>query len=89
MAHLGRQPLFERKDGKKDTFLGIDERAERTNKKYQEVQKATENIKNLLEKNKQLFEIGEKEESKNHWQRYIDFIDGLIVDHLYKAVGCR
>lgn len=88
MAAIGRQPLFERKDGKKDTVLGIDERSERTSKKYTEVKKAAEYITSLINKNIQLFEMNGKEDSVL-WSRYIDFVDGIIVDHLYRAIGCR
>lgn len=88
MSAISKQPLYERKDGKKDAVLGIEEKTEKTSKKYTEVAKAAEMVKELLDKNLDLFEMREKQESQD-WINYIDFVDCLIADYLYKAVGCR
>lgn len=40
MSAWAKLPLFERKDGKKDTVLCLDERIERKNKRYTEIEAA-------------------------------------------------
>lgn len=84
---ISKQPLFERKDGKKDTVLGIEDRVERATKKYSEVSQAAVKISELIGKNKELFEMGESLDPKL-WEMYVDFVDGLVEEYLYKAVGC-
>lgn len=43
-----KMPLFERKDSRKDTFLCIDERVERTAKRYAEMTNASTTIKKFV-----------------------------------------
>lgn len=40
MSAWAKLPLFERKDGKKDTVLCLEERVERKNKRYTEIKAA-------------------------------------------------
>lgn len=44
MSTWAKQPLFERKDGKKDTVLCLDERNDRISKRYAEVRGASDLI---------------------------------------------
>lgn len=85
---FARQPLFERKDGKKDTFLSIEERAERLKKRYAELETSKDKIKTLLDENKRLFEIDKKQQNEK-WLNYIDYVDGVVSNYLYQSVGCR
>lgn len=54
-----RAPLIERKDGRKDAILSLDERSEKVSKRYAEVRKSATLIHVLLEENKTLFEISQ------------------------------
>lgn len=85
---FARQPLFERKDGKKDTVLCIEERDERLAKRHADIEYATTQITNLLNENQKLFEIQQKEDNEK-WLNYIDYIDGVISSYMYQSVGCR
>lgn len=85
---IARQPLFERKDGKKDAVLCMEERVERLAKRHSEIKNATQQITNLLEENRKLFEIEQKQD-KTKWMNYINYIDGVISNYLYQSVGCR
>lgn len=83
-----RKPLFERKDGRRDTVLCIDEREERKNKRYLEMRKVAKQIENLLQQNLQLFEMADKQ-SDPKWVKYIEFVDGIVLNYLFQTVGCR
>lgn len=69
-----RDPLYERKDGKKEMILGIDDRTECVNKRYELVAASAEEIKTVLYMNYNLFFnipipedaiTGEEEEVRN------------------------
>lgn len=49
MATWSKMPLFERKDGKRDTLLGLDDRADRCMKRYNEVEEMGKRVVQLLE----------------------------------------
>lgn len=88
LVPFARQPLFERKDGKKDTVLCIEEREERIAKRYGDILKTSENITVLLNQNMELFEMTDKQDNPK-WISYIDFVDKIILSYLYQTVGCR
>lgn len=85
---FARQPLFERKDGRKDATLCLEERRERIDRRYGSIKKATETIHLLLKQNMELFQVGEKT-GGNEWLSYIDYIDEIVLSYLYQTVGCR
>ncbi|XP_060515880.1 dynein beta chain, ciliary [Cylas formicarius] len=84
---FARKPLFERKDGKRDTFLCIDDREERISKRHVEIRLATQTISTLLAANMKLFRIAENNISVD-WVNYIDFVDKIVLNYLYQSVGC-
>ena len=79
-------PLIERKDRRKDTLLSLEERGERVAKRYGDIEKAAEQIEQLLGENKKLFEIAD--EASDVWQAYVTYADKIILESLRKAVGC-
>lgn len=85
---FARQSLFERKDGKKNTLLNIEDRAERIAKKYEDIKQAAEKIRVLLNQNMVLFEMAEDQDNPK-WISYTDFVDKIILSYLYQTVGCR
>lgn len=85
---FARQPLFERKDGKKSGLLNTEDRPERVAKKYDDLRQASEKIKVLLNQNMVLFEMSEDQDNPK-WIDYIDFVDKIILSYLYQTVGCR
>ncbi|KAI5645013.1 dynein heavy chain and region d6 of dynein motor domain-containing protein [Phthorimaea operculella] len=80
------QPLFERKDGKKDTLLNLEDRAERTNKRYNDITSTADHIKALLKENMELFNMQENQESEI-WLNYVAFIDNLLEESLFKCIA--
>lgn len=85
---FARQPLFERKDGRKDTVLCIEEKEERIKRRYSEIQKATEQIKVLLNQNMELFEMVNTSDNPK-WINYVNYIDKIVMSYLYQTIGCR
>ncbi|XP_059610636.1 dynein beta chain, ciliary isoform X2 [Phlebotomus argentipes] len=81
-----RLPLFERKDGKKDTVLCLDERSDRIAKRYADIEAASTKIQELLAENVELFGMQEKQ-SAPIWQDYVAFIDNIVYENLLLAVG--
>lgn len=49
MASWSKTPLFERKEGKKDSLLMVDDREERLRKRYEEVENAGKKIHAILQ----------------------------------------
>lgn len=83
-----RKPLFERKEGRRDAILCVDERDERTARRYAEMRKIATQIENLLQHNMQLFEMEDKQNDPK-WMKYIEFVDGIVLNYLFQTVGCR
>lgn len=48
-------PLFERKDGKKENLLNIEDRAERIQRRYEQIEQTSRKFSSLLEENYKLF----------------------------------
>lgn len=81
-----KQPLFERKDGKKDTVLSIDERPDRSAKRYAEIQAASEEIHKLLHDNMLQFNMQDRQDDPT-WISYMDFVDNIVYEYILKTVG--
>lgn len=85
---FARKPLFERKDGKREEFLCIDDKEIRKMKRHSEINQATETIKHLLNVNMELFGMSGQPDKKE-WTNYVDYVDKIILNYLYQSVGCR
>ncbi|KAH1023596.1 hypothetical protein HUJ04_012770 [Dendroctonus ponderosae] len=84
---FARKPLFERKDGKKDEFLCLDDKEIRKMRRHSEINQATETIKHLLDANMDLFGMSGQPDKKE-WTNYVDFVDKIVLNYLYQSVGC-
>lgn len=81
-----RTPLIERKDRRKDSLLSFDERSEKVSKRCREIQRAAEQIHSLVEENRVLYRVSEEMEER--WERYVAYVDGIVMESLRRAVGC-
>lgn len=88
LVPYARKPLFERKDGRKDTVLCVEEREQRANTRYKEMRRIAKQIETLLQQNMQLFEMEDKQDDPR-WLKYIEFVDGIVLNYLFQSVGCR
>lgn len=88
LVPFARQPLYERREGHKDCLLCIEDKEDRIGRRYREIEKATENIKILVNENMQLFGMAEKSNDAR-WIEYVNYIDNLVLSYLYQTIGCR
>ncbi|CAH1184540.1 unnamed protein product, partial [Phyllotreta striolata] len=87
LVPFARQPLFERKEGRKEACLALDERTEKLEKRKADIKVATGRILQLLEENMNLFQMTDKQEDEK-WLHYIDYTDKIVSNYLYQSVGC-
>lgn len=86
MEVWAKQPLFERRDCKKDSVLSIDERPDRTAKRYAEIQAASVEIHKLLHDNMLQFDM-EQKQNDAVWLSYIEFVDNIVYENILRTVG--
>lgn len=86
MTTWAQNPLFVRRDGRKDTTLCVEEREERTKKRYSEMEEVAERIHKLLEENYLLFKA-EQKMNEDVWPNYVIFCDQIIHKNLLHTVG--
>ncbi|GLH12097.1 uncharacterized protein GBIM_16851 [Gryllus bimaculatus] len=86
-----RVALFERRDGRKDALLCLDDRQDRTAKRYAEISSGAAQIQELLKENQRLFGLeapaGAPVGAKG-WRDYVDFVDALVGEAVLRTVGC-
>ncbi|CAH1986860.1 unnamed protein product [Acanthoscelides obtectus] len=87
LVPFARHPLFERKDGKKDGFLDIQNKEEILNKRKTDLMNASVEVRRLLDENMQIFGMRDKQDDKK-WIQYEDYIDDIVTNYLYQSVGC-
>lgn len=88
MKEWSVQPLFERKDGKKDTLLNLEDRQERKTKRYGDIQETDKRVRELLNENMELFNMQENQNSEI-WINYVSFVDSLMEESIFKSIACR
>lgn len=86
MSVWAKIPLFERKDGKKDAVLCLDERADRITRRYADIQDAAKIVHELLDENVKQFNMTERQDTQI-WQDYVTFIDNIVYENLLLTVG--
>jgi len=79
-------PLFERKDGRKDQLLNLDEHAHaKKNKQYKEIEDMSAKLKEFVADNKELLMTPETPPAT--WDNYLKYIDGIVLDGLVKTIA--
>ncbi|XP_077110730.1 dynein axonemal heavy chain 9 isoform X2 [Ranitomeya variabilis] len=78
-------PIFERKDGKRETLLNLDDRSERLEKRYNLIRESGTKIHQLVQENMQLFSADPDSEV---WTAYVDYIDDMVLDGFFNAIEC-
>ncbi|XP_028172090.1 dynein beta chain, ciliary-like [Ostrinia furnacalis] len=87
MREWATKPLFERKEGKKDTLLNLEDRQERKEQRYSDINNTADRIRELLQENMELFNMQNNQECEA-WKNYVTFIDNLIEESLFKSIAC-
>ncbi|XP_058249288.1 dynein axonemal heavy chain 11 [Hemibagrus wyckioides] len=83
MKGWSKQPIFCRKDCKKDTLLMMEDRAARVEKKYSSIRKDGETIHSLLQENKNLYTADDDSEA---WKEYVEYVDEMVVEGFFNAI---
>ncbi|XP_076002796.1 dynein axonemal heavy chain 9 [Genypterus blacodes] len=78
-------PIFGRKEGKKDTLLCLEDRAQRLDRIYSLIQSSGETIHFWLKNNLELLKA---EPSSEEWKAYVEYIDDLVTDGFYNSIEC-
>jgi dynein heavy chain len=85
MAQWAESPLFERKDGKKDTLLSLEDRETRLSTRHGEIKTAGDKIHQLVSNNLKLFKA---DETTGIWKSYVEYLDDIVLDGFFNAVHC-
>ncbi|XP_068610643.1 dynein axonemal heavy chain 9 [Brachionichthys hirsutus] len=78
-------PVFDRKDGKKDTLLSMEDRTDRLERFYTMVQASGEKIHFLLKRNLDLLR---GEPASAAWRAYVEHVDDMVVDGFFSSIEC-
>ncbi|XP_068439704.1 dynein axonemal heavy chain 9 isoform X3 [Clinocottus analis] len=77
------RPMFDRKDGKKDALLSLEDRAERLDRFYTLIRSSGEKIHFLLKSNLQL--LGAQQASEEG-KAYVEYLDDLVTDGFFSSI---
>nr|KAF6455671.1 dynein axonemal heavy chain 17 [Rousettus aegyptiacus] len=77
MKDWSSNPMFERKDNKKDALLDLDGRMATLNKRYTVVKDAGLKIQAMVAENAELFRADTTSQS---WKDYVNYIDNMVLD---------
>uniref|UniRef100_A0A8B9JC40 Uncharacterized protein n=1 Tax=Astyanax mexicanus TaxID=7994 RepID=A0A8B9JC40_ASTMX len=76
-------PVFERKDGKNDSLLNLEDRPERLEKTYGQFRTSGAKIHLLLKNNLSLFKA---DPSSDEWRSYVEYIDEMVIDGFFNSI---
>ncbi|XP_058902457.1 dynein axonemal heavy chain 17 isoform X5 [Kogia breviceps] len=77
MKDWSANPMFERKDNKKEALLDLDGRVANLNKRYTAVKDAGLKIQSMVLENAELFRANTTSQS---WKDYVNYIDSMVLD---------
>ncbi|XP_058960986.2 dynein beta chain, ciliary-like [Pocillopora verrucosa] len=78
-------PLYERKEGKKEGLLNLEDSEANLNKRYTLIQQAGEKIHELMKNNLELFKA---DASSDIWRAYVDYLDDMVLDGFFNCIHC-
>ncbi|CAD7668337.1 unnamed protein product [Nyctereutes procyonoides] len=77
MKDWSANPMFERKDNKKEALLDLEGRVVNSNKRYTAVKDAGLKIQAMVAENAELFRADTTSQS---WKDYVNYVDGMVLD---------
>uniref|UniRef100_A0A8B9TAI3 Dynein heavy chain 9, axonemal n=1 Tax=Anas platyrhynchos TaxID=8839 RepID=A0A8B9TAI3_ANAPL len=78
-------PIFERKDGKKESLLNLEDCKDRLEKRYGLVRESGLRIHSLLKENQSLLTA---DPASDVWKAYVDYVDEIVLDGFFTAIEC-
>ena len=80
------KPLYERKDGRKDQLLCMDDFCkEHKEKRYKLIRDTSGKIKDLVSKNREI--LYNEHTTEEMWNDYLAYIDEFVLEGLVKTVA--
>ncbi|KGL72843.1 Dynein heavy chain 9, axonemal, partial [Tinamus guttatus] len=76
-------PVFERKDGKKESLLSLEDCQDRLEKRYSLIQESGLRIHSLVKENQSLFTA---DAASDIWKAYVDYVDEIVLDGFFTAI---
>uniref|UniRef100_A0A8B9IKL9 Dynein axonemal heavy chain 9 n=1 Tax=Anser cygnoides TaxID=8845 RepID=A0A8B9IKL9_ANSCY len=78
-------PIFERKDGKKESLLSLEDCKDRLEKRYSLIRESGLRIHSLLKENQSLLTA---DPAADVWKAYVDYVDEIVLDGFFTAIEC-
>uniref|UniRef100_A0A8B9CMQ0 Dynein axonemal heavy chain 9 n=1 Tax=Anser brachyrhynchus TaxID=132585 RepID=A0A8B9CMQ0_9AVES len=76
-------PIFERKDGKKESLLSLEDCKDRLEKRYSLIRESGLRIHSLLKENQSLLTA---DPASDVWKAYVDYVDEIVLDGFFTAI---
>ncbi|XP_067164604.1 dynein axonemal heavy chain 9 [Apteryx mantelli] len=78
-------PVFERKDGKRESLLSLEDCQDCLEKRYSLIRESGLRIHSLVKENQSLFSA---DTSSDIWKAYVDYLDEIVLDGFFTAIEC-
>ncbi|KAM9371423.1 dynein axonemal heavy chain 9-like [Phaethornis superciliosus] len=78
-------PIFERKDGKKESLLCLEDYRDRLERRYSLIRESGLRIHLLVKENQSLFLA---DPASDVWKAYVDYMDEIVLDGFFTAIEC-
>ena len=79
-------PLYKRSEGK-STLLYLDDKEQRLNNRYKELDETGKKIHGLLKENGELLKV--ENYDTDAWRNYVDYVDQMVLEGFRKIVHCN
>ncbi|CAF2140297.1 unnamed protein product [Rotaria magnacalcarata] len=79
-------PLYKRSEGK-STLLYLDDKEQRLNNRYKELDETGKKITGLLKENGELLKV--ENYDSDAWKNYVDYVDQMVLEGFRKIINCN
>lgn len=79
-------PLYKRSEGK-STLLYLDDKEQRLNNRYKELDETGKKIHGLLKENGELLKVNNYD--TDAWRNYVDYVDRMVLEGFRKIIHCN
>lgn len=79
-------PLYKRSEGK-STLLYLDDKEQRLNNRYKEVDETGKKIHGLLKENGEMLKV--ENYDTDAWRNYVDYVDRMVSEGFRKIIHCN
>jgi dynein heavy chain len=79
-------PLYKRSEGK-STLLYLDDKEQRLNNRYKELDETGKKIHGLLKENGEMLRV--ENYDTDAWRNYVDYVDQMVLEGFRKIIHCN